>query len=179
LKACRRAGRGASNSRIAGRHVRGDIDSGGKLRGDGHDDNLVPRRAAAHDGWNAGPLLQQGALFAVAGCHRRAVRRGRVDGLGPPDAGPPQFPRRGGSHGRGLVTGGPYRFIRHPIYTAACLFGWAGMLGNWSWRAGLFGALLFLGALGRMLCEERLVTEQYPEYRQYAKSTKRMVPGVF
>ena len=79
----------------------------------------------------------------------------------------------------GLVTGGPYRFIRHPIYTAACLFGWAGMLGNWSWRAGLFGALLFLGALGRMLCEERLVTEQYPEYRQYAKSTKRMVPGVF
>jgi protein-S-isoprenylcysteine O-methyltransferase Ste14 len=79
----------------------------------------------------------------------------------------------------GLVTGGPYRFIRHPIYTAACLFGWAGMMGNWSRRAGLFGALLFLGALGRMLCEEKLVTEQYPEYRRYAKSTKRMVPGVF
>jgi protein-S-isoprenylcysteine O-methyltransferase Ste14 len=79
----------------------------------------------------------------------------------------------------GLVTGGPYRFIRHPIYTAACLFGWAGIMGNWSWRSGLFGALLFLGALGRMLCEEKLVTEQYPEYRKYAKSTKRMVPGVF
>lgn len=79
----------------------------------------------------------------------------------------------------GLVTGGPYRLIRHPIYTAACLFGWAGMLGNWSWRASLFGALLFIGALGRMLCEEKLVTEQYPDYRQYAKSTKRMVPGVF
>lgn len=55
----------------------------------------------------------------------------------------------------------------------------AGMLGNWSGRAGLFGALLLIGSLGRMLCEEKLVAEQYPDYREYAKSTKRMVPGVF
>ena len=28
----------------------------------------------------------------------------------------------------GLVTTGPYRFVRHPIYTAVCLFAFAGAL---------------------------------------------------
>src|SRR5215213_2883002 len=33
----------------------------------------------------------------------------------------------------GLVTTGPYHYIRHPIYTAACLFGWASILVHLSW----------------------------------------------
>jgi protein-S-isoprenylcysteine O-methyltransferase Ste14 len=79
----------------------------------------------------------------------------------------------------GLVTSGPYRFIRHPIYTAACAFGWAGSLHSGSVPALLLGLLLFGGAVGRMLCEERLVAAMYPEYRAYAKATKRMIPYVF
>jgi protein-S-isoprenylcysteine O-methyltransferase Ste14 len=79
----------------------------------------------------------------------------------------------------GLVTTGPYRLIRHPIYTAACLFVWAGVLSNWSVLAGLLGLLLLVGAFIRMLCEERLVVAAYPEYREYARNTKRMVPYVF
>jgi protein-S-isoprenylcysteine O-methyltransferase Ste14 len=79
----------------------------------------------------------------------------------------------------GLVTTGPYRFIRHPIYTAACLFGWSGILAHWSAINVMLGVLLFVGTVGRMLCEERLVTEIYPEYRDYAQSTKRMVPYIF
>ncbi|MCX6134539.1 MAG: hypothetical protein NTU47_12055 [Ignavibacteriales bacterium] len=31
----------------------------------------------------------------------------------------------------GLVTTGPYKYIRHPIYAAALLFGWSGAAGNW------------------------------------------------
>jgi len=79
----------------------------------------------------------------------------------------------------GLVTTGPYRFIRHPIYTAACLFAWAGVLSHWSLLTATLGGLLLVGALGRMLCEERMVVQAYPEYRQYAQATKRMVPYVF
>ena len=79
----------------------------------------------------------------------------------------------------GLVTTGPYRFIRHPIYTAACVFIWAGVLSNWSVLAASLGVLLLVGAIVRMLCEERLVVAAYPEYRDYARTTKRMVPYVF
>ncbi len=79
----------------------------------------------------------------------------------------------------GLVTTGPYHYIRHPIYTAVCLFAGAGVVHSGSVLAYLLGLLLFAGALGRMLCEERLVTETYPEYQAYAKTTKRMIPYVF
>jgi len=79
----------------------------------------------------------------------------------------------------GLVTSGPYRYIRHPIYTAACLFGWAGILAHASAASIALGVVLLAGGLVRMLGEERLVAETYPEYGEYARRTKRMIPFVF
>jgi len=79
----------------------------------------------------------------------------------------------------GLVTSGPYRFIRHPIYTAANLFAWAGVAAHPSTTGVLFGACVLIGALVRMLLEEQLVAATYPEYRRYAATTKRMVPYLF
>ncbi len=79
----------------------------------------------------------------------------------------------------GLVTSGPYHYIRHPIYTAACLFGWASIITHLSLASVAFGMLMFVGSLMRMLAEERLVQERYPQYVDYAKQTKRMLPGVF
>jgi protein-S-isoprenylcysteine O-methyltransferase Ste14 len=79
----------------------------------------------------------------------------------------------------GLVTTGPYRYIRHPIYTAVILFGWAAIITHWSSVNAGLGALLILGALIRMVCEERLVKQSYPEYLEYSKATKRMIPYVF
>jgi len=79
----------------------------------------------------------------------------------------------------GLVTTGPYHFIRHPIYTAACLICWAGVLANPSLKAIGCGVLVLIGAFLRMLSEEQLVVQRYPEYAEYARRTKRMLPYVF
>jgi protein-S-isoprenylcysteine O-methyltransferase Ste14 len=79
----------------------------------------------------------------------------------------------------GLVTWGPYRFIRHPIYTAACLIVAASAISHPSVRSAALGLLAFAGAGLRMLAEERMVTSRYPEYRAYAAKTRRMVPYVF
>lgn len=79
----------------------------------------------------------------------------------------------------GLVNTGPYRYLRHPIYTAAMLFVWPGPIARLSPSAIGFAALLSIGALVRMLCEEYLLVRQYPEYVEYARTTKRMIPYVF
>jgi protein-S-isoprenylcysteine O-methyltransferase Ste14 len=63
----------------------------------------------------------------------------------------------------GLVTSGPYRYIRHPIYAAICLFTWAGVAAHWSWSSALCGGLILGSAVLRIFCEESLVAARYPD----------------
>ena len=79
----------------------------------------------------------------------------------------------------GLVTAGPYRWFRHPIYTSVCLFVWACVVGFPSWFAVGMASLVTSGSVVRMLAEESLLRRRYPEYADYARKTKRMVPYVF
>ncbi|HSS48328.1 MAG TPA: isoprenylcysteine carboxylmethyltransferase family protein [Thermoanaerobaculia bacterium] len=78
----------------------------------------------------------------------------------------------------GLVTTGPYRFIRHPIYAAVLLVVWTGVAANWSLRAAALGLVATLMTVLRMMFEEALVVERYPEYADYARRTRRVIPFV-
>ena len=81
------------------------------------------------------------------------------------------------THG-GLVMQGPYRVIRHPIYTGVCLFIWPAALSCYTLPSFRLTALVTVGAIIRMFCEERLLVKHYPEYTIYARVTKRMIPFV-
>ncbi len=76
----------------------------------------------------------------------------------------------------GLVRTGPYALIRHPMYTAALLFIWASILGHWSPLNALLGVVGIGLVLIRIPVEERLVAARYPEYLEYARTTKRVIP---
>jgi protein-S-isoprenylcysteine O-methyltransferase Ste14 len=79
----------------------------------------------------------------------------------------------------GLVTRGPYRYLRHPIYAAVLYFLWAGIAAHPS-RTYILVALLASALLGvRMFAEERLLLEEYPEYADYAGRTRRVLPFLF
>lgn len=79
----------------------------------------------------------------------------------------------------GLVTAGPYRFLRHPIYAAILLFLWAGIATNLSPASVALGLVATAMLSLRMVFEESLVRQRYPEYADYARRTKRVVPFLF
>ena len=78
----------------------------------------------------------------------------------------------------GLITTGPYRYLRHPIYAAVLYFLWTGILCHVSLINAFLGVSATAGLFIRIFAEERLVTERYPEYAEYALHTKRIIPFV-
>ena len=79
-----------------------------------------------------------------------------------------------------LVTGGVYRFIRHPSYLGALMtvFGWA-----IAFRSGaglLLGLLMIPPIVSRMTAEEHLLVARFAgEYTSYRQRTWRVLPWVY
>jgi protein-S-isoprenylcysteine O-methyltransferase Ste14 len=78
----------------------------------------------------------------------------------------------------GLVTTGPYRWLRHPIYAAILYFIWSTALDYRSYQAIAAAGLVTVGAVVRMYAEETLLIGMYPEYATYRARTARIIPFV-
>jgi protein-S-isoprenylcysteine O-methyltransferase Ste14 len=78
----------------------------------------------------------------------------------------------------GLVTTGPYRFVRHPIYAAILLFMGAGVAAHASMLSVLTAIVAGAAIAVRIGAEEVLVVEAYPEYAAYSRRTKAIIPFV-
>jgi protein-S-isoprenylcysteine O-methyltransferase Ste14 len=78
----------------------------------------------------------------------------------------------------GLVTNGPYRFLRHPIYASIIYFVWAGQLQSSTGGSLAAAGVVSAGLVARMLLEERFLRAAYPEYENYARRAKRVIPFV-
>ena len=78
-----------------------------------------------------------------------------------------------------LVTTGPYRWVRHPMYSSLLLF----MLGIALYRHALpnyLGMLLLTVAIfGKMKREEVHLHLKFEDYSDYVRKTHRLFPGVY
>jgi protein-S-isoprenylcysteine O-methyltransferase Ste14 len=82
--------------------------------------------------------------------------------------------------GQVVVQTGPYRFVRHPMYTGLILMfaGWPLVVGSW-WSYLPLGAVA-IAYVVRTALEDRTLQENLPGYREYAQLTRyRLVPGIW
>jgi protein-S-isoprenylcysteine O-methyltransferase Ste14 len=69
-----------------------------------------------------------------------------------------------------LVRGGPFRFLRHPIYIGATLF-FAGLSLVFSVYGLALTAVLALFWVAKARLEERHLSARFPEYAEYRRRT--------
>ncbi len=83
---------------------------------------------------------------------------------------------RDGNH---LVQHGPYRIVRHPIYAAVLI----GAFGYSLFRFSFLGLLLTILLLGlfdfKTKREEQWLVERHPEYIDYQKRVRKLIPWVY
>jgi len=77
-----------------------------------------------------------------------------------------------------LLLRGPYQFIRHPMYAAALLLIWSGILGHIS-PVNLVIGVSITGIIAiRIVIEEQYLRTRYPDYTEYSHRTKRLIPSI-
>ncbi len=81
---------------------------------------------------------------------------------------------------RRLVRGGPYRYVRNPLYLAEEVAVIGAFIQYASFAAAALVAAHWLLQMARMRNEERVLRETFPaEYAAYAGTTARLIPGLY
>lgn len=75
-----------------------------------------------------------------------------------------------------LVTDGPYRYVRHPMYTSVLLGAAALLSTNNSYDMMVSWIALFFVLWSKLGYEEQLLEQRFGSYRAYQKRTGRLLP---
>ena len=113
------------------------------------------------------PFVIAGQLLAIALSiwARRSFQKGQFSIHAEPAEGP-------------LLSLGPYRLIRHPMYAAAMFLVWIGILGHLSIATVVVGLILTGVIAIRIVTEEQFLRARYPDYAEYSRKSKRVIPFV-
>jgi len=75
-----------------------------------------------------------------------------------------------------VIRSGPYRLVRHPMYSAALILIWSAVLSHLgAWTLGL-GVIVTTVVALRIVLEERALRQQFGDYDAYVRETRAVIP---
>jgi len=78
-----------------------------------------------------------------------------------------------------LVTTGIYKYIRHPIYTAILLIMLSACIAFEAKWSLILLLIAISGLIIRIKREEKFLLQTFPEYNEYSKKVKRLIPYIY
>ncbi len=78
-----------------------------------------------------------------------------------------------------IVTNGPYRYVRHPVYLANILLAAGYLMASGSLWIVIFGGYGVLKIIWAMRNEELSLTKSLPAYKAYQAETARLIPFIY
>ena len=90
------------------------------------------------------------------------------------------IPRIQSERGHTVISSGPYRFVRHPGYTAGLLAAITSGIALGSWISTFIAPIALALLVWRTMVEDQMLQRDLPGYADYAARVQyRLVPGVW
>jgi protein-S-isoprenylcysteine O-methyltransferase Ste14 len=78
-----------------------------------------------------------------------------------------------------MVSKGPHKYIRHPMYLSALLVTLAWILDYFTIPRLIIWMVLIFNLIIKLKYEEKLMANRYKEYHDYRMRTKTLIPFIF
>lgn len=78
-----------------------------------------------------------------------------------------------------LVTSGPFRIVRHPIYTAGVFISLIWIMNEFSISRFAVWIVLVIILNIKIIFEEKILSKEFPGYNEYKIKTYKLIPYIY